>query len=79
MDERSFQELPFVLGSHHILFQAPAVVSEKVYIPLALVVLFHNANVLVKALLYSSLENSPSVTAESAVWLSCPKLVEILQ
>ena len=32
------------------LFQAPAVVSEKVYIPPALVVLFRDANVLVKAL-----------------------------
>ena len=44
MDEWSFQKLPPVLGSHCIPFQAPAVVSKKVYIPLALVVLFHNAH-----------------------------------
>lgn len=73
MDERSFQGLPPVLGSHCIPFQAPAVVSEKVYIPPALVSLFHNANVLVEVItllftqISSSLENSPSVTAESAV------------
>ena len=35
MDERSFQGLPPVLGSHCILFHVPAVVSEKIYIPLA--------------------------------------------
>ena len=38
-----------VHGSHSILFQAPAVVSGKFYIPPALVALFHNVNVLVKA------------------------------
>ena len=48
MDEISFQGLPPVLGSHRILFQAPAVVSKKVYIPPALVELFHNTSVLVK-------------------------------
>ena len=50
MDERSFQGLLPVLDKHGIPFEAPAVVSEKVYIPPALVVLFHNTNVLVKAL-----------------------------
>ena len=50
MDKKYFQGFPPVLGNHHIQFQAPAVVSEKVYIPSALVALFHNANVLVKAL-----------------------------
>ena len=39
-----------MLGSHLILFQAPATVNEKVYIPPTLVALFHNASVLVKAL-----------------------------
>ena len=38
MDKRSFQELPPVLGSHCILFQARAVA------------LFDNVNVLVKAI-----------------------------
>ena len=50
MDESSFQGLPPVFGSNHILFQAPAVASKKVYIPLALKELFHNVNVLVKEL-----------------------------
>ena len=50
MAKRSFQRFPLMLGSHHILFKAPAVVSDEVYIPSALVVLFHYANVLVKAL-----------------------------
>lgn len=50
MDERSFQGLPPVPSSNRILFQAPAVVSEKVYIQPALVALFHNVNVLLKAL-----------------------------
>ena len=74
MDERSFLGLPPVLSSHCLPFQAPAVVSKKVYIPPTLVALFYNVNVLVKVLtftlhsnLHSSLENSPSVTAESAV------------
>ena len=70
MDERSFHGLSPVLGSHCILFQALAVVSKKIYIPLALVALFHDVNILVKALhlnLQSSLKNSPSVTVESAV------------
>ena len=40
MAERSFQGLFPVLGSYHILFQAPAVVRERVYIPPALVELF---------------------------------------
>ena len=39
-----------VLVSHRIPFQTPAVVIEEVYIPPALVALFHKANVLVKAL-----------------------------
>ena len=51
MDERSFQKLPPVLGSHRILFKAPAVVSKKFDIPPSLVALFHNANILVKALI----------------------------
>ena len=57
-----------------LCFQAPAVVSKKVYIPSALVALFHNVNVLIKALILLftqistvSLEKSPSVTTESAV------------
>ena len=50
MDQKSFQGLPPVFGSHHIPFKAPAVISEKVYIPSALVVLFHNVNALVKML-----------------------------
>ena len=50
MDERSFQTLPPLLGSHRIPFQAPAVVSEKVYIPAALVSLFYDMNALMKAL-----------------------------
>ena len=49
MDERSFLGFPPVLGSHHILFQAPVVVYEKVYISPALIALFHNENVIVKA------------------------------
>ena len=48
MDERSFQELPPVLGSHRTPFKALALVNEKVYISPA--ALFHNVNVLVKAL-----------------------------
>ena len=40
-----------MLGSHHNLFQPPALVSEKVYIPPALVTLFHNLDVLRKALI----------------------------
>ena len=48
MNERSFPGLSLVLGSPCILFQAPTIVNEKVYIPPALVELFHNANVLVK-------------------------------
>ena len=82
MFERSFQGIPPMLGSHHILFQAPAVVNEKVYISLTLVALFDNANVLVKALTLlfiqistDSLRNSPSVTAESAVcWTFVPRV-----
>ena len=69
MDKRSFQELPSVLSSHRIPFQAPAVVSEKVYISPALVALFHNAKSLSESThpalrlnLYSSLEYSSSVT-----------------
>ena len=50
MDGRVCQGLPIVLGSYRISFQAPAVFSEKVYILPAWVVIFHNANVLVKAL-----------------------------
>ena len=50
MDIRSFQELPPVLSNDRILFQAPVVISEKVYIPPALVALFHNPNVSLKAL-----------------------------
>ena len=50
MDEGSFQGLSSVLDSHHILFQTPAVVSEKVYIPPAMEAFFHYANVLVTAL-----------------------------
>ena len=73
MDERSFQRLSLVFNSHHIPFQAPAVVSEKVYILPSLVEVFHNSNV------YSSLENSQSVTVESAVWYSCLELAETLQ
>ena len=38
-----------MLDSHRILFQEPTGVSEKVYIPPAFVVLFHNSNALVKA------------------------------
>ena len=34
MDEKSFQGFLLVLGSHCIPFQSPAVVNEKVYIPL---------------------------------------------
>ena len=45
MAEMFFQGLPPVLGSHHIPFPELAVVSKKVYILPALVVLFHNANV----------------------------------
>ena len=41
IDKRSF------FGSRCIPFQAPAVVNENVYAPPVLVVLFHNANVLV--------------------------------
>ena len=48
---KSFQGFLPLLSSHHILFQVPAVVSEKVYIPPALVALFHIADVLVKALI----------------------------
>ena len=51
MDERSFQGLPLLLGSHNLPFQVPEVVSKKVYIPTGLVVTFHNANVLVEALI----------------------------
>ena len=73
MDERSFWGLPPVLGSPCILFQAPAVVSEKVYIPLALVALFHylgeSAHPALLSNLLNPLKNSPSVTAESAVQL----------
>ena len=39
-----------MLSSHSIPFQTPAVVSKKFYTLLTLVVLFHNANVLVKVL-----------------------------
>ena len=67
MDERSFQELPPVFSSHYNPFKAPAVVREKIYTPLALEALFHNAN----ANLHIYLENSPSVPAESAVSLTC--------
>ena len=35
--------------SHRILFQAPAVVSKKVYIPPTLVALFHYSNVSLKS------------------------------
>ena len=49
MDERSFQGLYPWLSSH-IQFQEPAVDSEKVYIPTALVVLFYNVYFLVKVL-----------------------------
>ena len=49
MDEKSFQELSPVFGSHWIPFQAPVVISKKVYIPPVLVELFHNVNVSVKA------------------------------
>ena len=75
MDERSFQVLPSVFGSHCIPFQAPAVVNEKVYIPPALVAFFLNVNVSESAHptlplnLCSFFKNSPSVTAERAVWL----------
>ena len=44
--KRSLQGVPLVSLSHRIPFQTPAVVIEKVY----MVALFHNANVLVKAL-----------------------------
>ena len=50
MDDRSFQELSPVLDSHQIPFQAPVLISEKIYFPPALEAFFHNANVLVKAL-----------------------------
>ena len=39
-----------MVGTHRILFQAPAVDSEKVYTAPSLVALFHKANVFVKAL-----------------------------
>ena len=73
IDETSFQGLLPVLNSHCLPFQAPVVVSGKVYTPAALVTLFYNAHVSVKALTLhfnqSSLENCPSVTAEkSPVW-----------
>ena len=48
MNERSVRGFPLVLGSYYIPFQAR--VNEKVYIPPYLVRLFHNANILVKAL-----------------------------
>ena len=70
MDERFFQGLPPVLGSHRILFQAPAVVNEKVYIPPASVMLFYNGESIYPALhsnLHSSLENSPNLTSDSAL------------
>ena len=68
MDERSFQGLPPVFGSHRILFQVPVVVSGKICIPPALVAFFHYANVLVKAL-------NPLFT-ETAVWLTFMSLVD---
>ena len=84
--KKSFQELPLLLGSHRIPFQVPAIVSEKVNIPPDLVVLFHNANVLVKAL-------TPLFTQISTVfwdiymwpqkmqfdWHSCSELAQTLQ
>ena len=51
MDERYILGLSSVFGSHCILFQVPKVVSEKVYILPALVVLFHYVTVLMKALI----------------------------
>ena len=73
MDERSFQGLPSVLGSHCILFQVPAIVSEKVYIPPALVAFFNNADVLVKALILLFTQISTVLWKIVQVW---PQKVE---
>ena len=66
-----FPDLPPALDRYCILFQAPAVVSEKVYIPPAFVALFHNTNDLVKELIQLFTQIFTVLwTAESAVWLT---------
>ena len=48
MDEWSFQGLLFVLSRFHIPLQAPAVVSQKIDLPLTLIAFLHITNILVK-------------------------------
>ena len=77
MDEMSFHKVPSVLGTHCIQFQAPAVVSGKVYIPLSLVALFHYANVLVKALTVFFTQISTVLWKTVQVWLQKVHLTDI--
>ena len=87
MDESPFQGRLPVLGSRRIPFQAPEVVGEKVYISSALVGLFHNANILLKALTLFFPKISTVLWKIVHVWSqkvqfdkhSCLDLVETLQ
>ena len=75
-----------MLSSHHILFQAPAVISENIYIPLAFVVVLHNVNVLVKVLTLLFLQISTVLSKIVQVrlqkmkfdWQSYPNLMKTL-
>ena len=84
MDEKSFQGLPLVFDRHCIPFQAPAVSNEKVYFPVTLIVFFHNANILLKALtlfftqIYTVLWKIVKVCPQKMQfdWHSCPEFAE---
>ena len=82
-----FSGLSPLLGSHRIPFQVLAIASENVYIPSALVVLFHNENTLLKTLTLLFIQISTILWEIVPMrlqkvqfdWHSCPERVETVQ